>query len=152
MLDCRKCGFMVTKDMGFSVRENKCPGCGSMLMNNEFLADVKKIKMEIAASRILSASGVSDDTLTLLSILIKNKFGKKEEVVGVEEPDEIIESHEEETLDDIRAQVRNEVLSENSDLVSEPDTFESEIERKRSLARSNPFKKKTGAMVNRVSS
>lgn len=151
MLDCRKCGFMVTKDMGFSVRENKCPGCGAMLMSNDFLSDVRNIKVEISASRILNIPGVSEDTLTLLSIFIKNKF-KRANTGSVESEvsEEVIESNEEETLEDIRDQIRNEVLSESH--TNEPEVFSSDIERKKSLARSNPFKKKTGAMVNRVSS
>ena len=150
MLDCRKCGFMVTKDMGFSVKENKCPACGSTLMANDFLSDVRTIKTEIAASRVLNSSDVDDNTLTLLSILIKNRFMTDNDDAQ-SEVEEVIESKEEEveTFDDIRDKIRNEALAESQE---EDVPVLSDIERKKTLARNNPFKKKTGAMVNRISS
>jgi len=158
MLDCRNCGFAVTKDMGFSVRQNKCPACGSSLMSNDFLSEVKSIKLEIMSSRILSPFSVPDDALSLLGILIKNKFVSKKEVEEVLEVEDALSVTVEEDLveeddqdfESIRDEVRRDALS-RIDEPLEISSFENEIERKKALARSNPFGKKRGVSVNRVS-
>jgi hypothetical protein len=120
-------------------------------MANDFLSDVRTIKTEIAASRILSSSNVDDNALTLLGILIKNRFMTDNNDVQ-SEAEEVIESKEEEveTFDDIRDKIRNEALAESQEEEGAPVL--SDIERKKTLARNNPFKKKTGAMVSRISS
>lgn len=156
MLDCRKCGFLVTKDMSFSVRQNKCPSCGSVLMDNNFLSDVKDVKLKISSSRILSKSNVSEDVINMLSIFIKNNFmgSFDDESQTLEDVLEVVESSEsdevedikKETMEEIRDKVRNDAIASSE----VPDTFDNEIERKKSLARNNPFTKKSGARVNRV--
>lgn len=157
MLDCRKCGFLVTKDMSFSVRQNKCPSCGSVLMDNSFLSDVKDVKLKISSSRILSKSNVSEDVINMLSIFIKNNFMVSKDIVA-ETLDDVLEVAEEvqeeadieiaeETMEDIREKIRNDALAS----AEGPEVFESEIERKKALARNNPFARKTGARVSRVS-
>lgn len=160
MLNCTKCGFMVTKDMGFSVRQNKCPSCGSVLMTNDFLSDVKKVKTEISASRILVGFGVSEDAMNLLSILVKNKFMEKIEEKAVSLIDDVLEVPEDDNedvdesvadnMEDIRRMVMQDAIAAADSFDDEGD-FDSEIERKKSLARNNPFARKTGARVSRIS-
>ena len=160
MLDCKKCGFGVSKEMGFAIRQNTCPGCGGTLMDNEYLSVVKRVKLALQSSRICSGK-LSEYDLDVLSIFIKNKFivAEEKEEIDTEAATEGDDSNKEVgSLKDIRAQVRSEVLA-SSELELLPDdieprqtlSLEDEVERKKSIARNSGMARKSGARVNRLS-
>lgn len=162
MLNCNSCGFVVTKEMGFCIKQNRCPSCGTSLMDNEFIADVKKIKAEISASKILLEKS-KEEILNLLGIFIKNKFMKKEEpseednvlsfteentpVIEDEMPETVGSLDEDRSFEDIRNEVRSEFLHESL----EDEDEDSRVQRLKSLARNSPTLKKMGVAVRRVS-
>jgi len=135
--------------MGFAIKQNVCPACGTTLMDNNFQSEIKRIKMKIQESKIIAKYNFADGDIDVLSIFIKNSFLKDNESDVIETAEE---DRAEETLEDIRAQVRDEVLGESLHQVEDSEgDFDSDIERKKYLAKNNPFKKKTGARVSRIS-
>lgn len=162
MLDCKMCGFLVTKEMLFSIRKNECPSCGKTLMDNGFISDVKLIKSKISASRVLLEKS-AEDRLNLLGIFIRNNFIEdKEESLS----DNLFEDIENKDLDgdvdskvddsndgeasfeDIRAQVRSEYSGVAS---PDPETEDERVERLKLLARNSTIRRKTGTSVRRIS-
>ena len=163
MLNCNQCGFLVTKEMSFSIKKNECPSCGKRLMDNRFISDVKDIKTKVSASRILNEKS-PENMLNLLCIFIRNNFFVEEEETFTENLFEdlsskdleessdsnVTEESEDLSLDAIRDQVRSE-YENKIDSATEVETGEQKVERLKLLARNSIIKKKTGTSVRRLS-
>jgi len=162
MLDCKACGFLVTKEMLFSIRKNECPSCGKRLMDNGFISDVKTIKSKLSSSKILQEKS-SEDLLNLLCIFIRNNFIENREETVTENIFEDIENKSledddskeievfeepEASFEEIRDQVRSEYL-QNS--IPESETEEERVERLKLIARNSAMSRKMGTSVRRVS-
>lgn len=158
MLDCKACGFLVTKEMLFSIRKNECPSCGKRLMDNSFISDVKSIKSRLSSSRILHEKS-AEDLLNLLCIFIRNNFVENREETVAENIFENIENKNleedagseytetvaetvkepEASFDEIRDQVRSEYVS---DSIPESETEEERVERLKLIARNSAMSRK----------
>lgn len=113
-------------------------------MTKEFESEVQRISYDILSSNILDDS-VSKESMTLLAIFIKNKYLTKSAKLESKENEEDIVFSEEKSEELIRDEIRSEFTSNEED---DPD---SKIDRLRKVAKGNPFKKKTGPTVKRLS-
>ncbi len=179
MIFCRKCTFEVKTSMRHAIRKNFCPACGHALFGDFQMGKISLIKEKILAqefSKDLSSDLIFDISLFIVSEFTSSSASKQavdsEEAVetsdievetsGVEEdmetpPSQVkralkAEEPRARVLDEIRNQVRSEVLTDfDSDESDESDDdLDLKVARLKRIAKENNMNK-TGAMVRRVS-
>lgn len=164
MIDCRKCNFSVQQSMRHAIANNCCPACGSAL-----LGEVHKRRLDIFKNKIsnqgFSSKLDSDDIFDIALFMLVEFFPPTSEPKQPEESavdnsvdlalaeEEAVQTEEgpEESYEDIRAQVRQEMISTSEDLTAEEMDEDLRIQRLKRIAKENRINK-PGAMVRRVDS
>lgn len=150
MINCNNCKNSIKRSMKHSVKSNECPFCGSQILNNNDLAQCKKISFD------LLSAGFKETDVYDISIFIYNKYLKPDlNEVSSEEDESIYEEKEATSLEDDTAEGSVDEPLDSSKEFHEEDEYEDEdeddrVSRLRQLARNNPILNKKGVSVRRV--
>jgi Zn-finger nucleic acid-binding protein len=172
MIYCKKCSFEVKASMRHAIRKNFCPACGNALLGDFQMGKIALIKEKILAqefSKDLNSDLIFDLSLFIVSEFTKNTTSKAEVLEETEGETETVEVSEESedlepvrkrevtksggarVLDEIRTQVRSEVMSDLDDEeFDEDDESALKIARLKRIAQENKVGK-SGAIVRRIS-
>ena len=172
MMNCRNCNFEVQHSMRHSLIKNCCPACGGALLGNLHSRRLDLLRQKLS-NQPFSEKLVADDLFDIaLFMLIEffppdvvAKAPSEEGEPGAEgaEPQatEATEAKEgppaasteaaatEESYEDIREQVRKEILKKNKDLLPEALDADLKIERLKRLAKESGVRS-PGASVRRL--
>ena len=148
MINCNNCKNSIKRSMKHSIKSNECPFCGSQILNNNDLAQCKKISFD------LLNAGFKETDVYDISIFIYNKYLKPDLNNEPSEEDEsIYEEKEDISLEDNVEQGSAKEPLDSPKEFYEEDEYEDEddrVSRLRQLARNNPILNKKGASVRRV--
>lgn len=160
MIECRNCGFTVKQNMRHALSNNCCPACGGALLGELHKRRLDLFKVKLANqhfSRNLDSNDIFDIALFMLVEFFpptapEQKEDISEEQTSDEAIEEVVVSQDspDESYEDIRDQVRKEMV-ESSEGVTTGDIDEDlRIQRLKRIAKENRLK--TGAVVRRVDS
>jgi hypothetical protein len=154
MINCRKCSFVVDAGMRHSLVKNCCPSCGSAL-----LGDVYARRLDLFKQRVLEqefSHGLDDDKIFDVALFMLTEFfpvsndneGEQEEGEPLDEGEPSADLKEI-SYEDIRSEVRTEVLS---DLDEDPESLDLDLKvaRLKRLAKEKSVRN-TGPAVRRLS-
>jgi len=134
MLSCAKCEFQITPMMKWAIARNSCPSCGSKVMSDEDIFDIKKMSKKIedldSLSKLRELSvdngNLCDSLVSELSILFNFSLRRDTEISSVQirmskkrqHEAESSSDNDEDIIDDeaeIRKQVEREMGIENEE-------------------------------------
>ena len=158
MINCRNCNFAVAQNMRHSLMKNCCPSCGSALLGDVHMSRLNIFRQKLsnqAFSSKLSGEDLFDIALFMLVEFFPptNEAESNKSEADTESGDS--ESTKEETsaenYEDIREQIREEMLKEQP--TPDPSALDEDlrIERLKRLAKESPIKQ-SKTVVRRISS
>jgi DNA-directed RNA polymerase subunit RPC12/RpoP len=133
MLSCAKCEFQITPMMKWAIARNSCPSCGSKVMSDEDIFDIKKMSKKIedldSLSKLRELSvdngNLCDSLISELSILFNFSLRRDTEISSVQIRMSKKRQHEAESSSDdddiindeaeIRKQVEREMGIDNEE-------------------------------------
>lgn len=165
MIECRSCKFAVKQNMRHALSNNCCPACGSAL-----LGDLHKRRLDLFKNKLTNQHFArnldSNDIFDIALFMLVEFFpptapGQKEDAPEGQTADEAVEdtsasesppeeSPPEESYEDIRSQVRDEMVKSSESISAEDIDEDLRIQRLKRIAKENRLK--TGAAVRRVGS
>lgn len=169
MIDCRKCKFSVQQSMRHALSNNCCPACGSALLGEVHSRRLSLFKNKLsnqAFSSKLDSDDIFDIALFMLveffppSIDVENKEASESEEESEEEKvarasAEVAEREKEEeyseSYEDIRDQVRMEMINSSEEISAEEMDEDLRIQRLKRIAKENRINK-SGTTVRRLNS
>lgn len=153
MIECAGCSFNITQKMRHSLVTNSCPACGATLLGavhrHRLGLFQKKLSMQGFAEKLDQA-----DLFDIALFMLLEFFPIPEpEVVAAAEVTEDSKEKEEEDFDDIRRQIRQEMVeaSESFDEDEVDDDIDAKVERLRQIAKESNSKP-SRVMVRRIGS
>jgi len=161
MINCRNCKFEVIANMRHSLVKNCCPACGSALLGEVHSRRLSLFKQKLtnqAFSEKLNNDDIFDIALFMLIEFFPLDLEKKEAVSSDIESDDAEPStsedkedlSQEETYDEIREQVRNEILRKNEEIILDDLDVDLKIQRLKRIAKESGVRN-PGAVVRRIS-
>ena len=163
MIDCRKCKFSVQQSMRHALSNNCCPACGGALLGEVHSRRLSLFKNKLS-NQSFSSKLDSDDIFDIALFMLVEFFPPSLDVEkkDVSEPEEEVarvsaevaerekEEEDSESYEDIRDQVRKEMVSSSEGLSAEQMDEDLRIQRLKRIAKENRLK--TGAVVRRIDS
>jgi hypothetical protein len=158
MINCRNCNFSVAQNMRHSLMKNFCPSCGSALLGDVHISRLNIFRQKLsnqAFSEKLSSEDLFDIALFMLVEFFpptsepsesSDEQSEEEKLEASGESDSPSESYE-----DIRSQIREEMLKEQPALDSASLDEDLRVERLKRLAKESPIKQ-SKTVVRRVGS
>tara|TARA_B100001094_G_scaffold333399_1_gene411495 strand:- start:17297 stop:17779 length:483 start_codon:yes stop_codon:yes gene_type:complete len=160
MIECRSCKFTVKQNMRHALSNNCCPACGSAL-----LGDLHKRRLDLFKNKLTNQHFArnldSNDIFDIALFMLVEFFPptapeQKEDAPEGQTADEAVEdtsaseSPPEESYEDVRSQVRDEMVKSSETISAEDIDEDLRIQRLKRIAKENRLK--TGAAVRRVDS
>lgn len=150
MMNCKSCRFHVSDDMRYSLVKNCCPSCGHALLGDVHMGRLKLLTEKINNQKF--AQDLDTDTVFDIALFILI------DLYSLDDNSEYTEEEEEEdapgnetdpaqTLEEIRDEVRTEMVSDDEEYDEESDL---KIARLKRIAKETSSANKPGAMVRRV--
>ena len=164
MIICKRCEFEVGASMRHSLVKNCCPACGAALLGDLHMRRFQLLKeriLEQEFSQELNSDLIFDVTLFMLTEFFSSKpeegmaaegaseEGAAEEEAAEEEVVVEVETSDTESYDNIRDEVRSEMLSKMTDDVDDSDT-DLKVARLKRIAKEQTMHN-SGPTVRRVS-
>lgn len=162
MIECRGCNFSVQQSMRHALSNNCCPACGGAL-----LGELHKRRLDIFKHKLTNqhfSKKLDSNDIFDIALFMLVEFFPPTKPEQQTEPDELgdakdVENTEldstnsgdefEESYEDIRMQIREEVLKSTSDITEEQMDEELRVQRLKRIAKENRINK-SGAIVRRI--
>lgn len=154
MMNCKNCRFHVSDDMRYSLVKNCCPSCGHALLGDVHMGRLALLTEKINNQKFaqdLEADIVFDIALFVLmdfySIDDNSEYSEEGDESVTEGSEQDVSGVELQSLEDIRDEVRTEVMADDDEYDEESDL---KIARLKRIAKETSSARNPGATVRRV--
>ena len=150
MITCRHCDFEVNNKMKHSLIKNACPSCGATLMGDSHVRKLEFLKSRVMAQEFaqdLRKSDVFDISWFILMEFFDSGSSSESTTEDGEDVAEPLEA--ELSIEDIRDEVRKEVMMDAADLPEDTEE-DMRLARLKGMAKEANMHNKPGVSVRRV--